>query len=52
MKQAWPSQRLTGMQPAARQIAFSVIRIGILVALASLLIMGIFPAVLAVEAAT
>ena len=35
-----------------RQVAFSILRIGVLVALAMVLIMGILPAVLGVEAAT
>lgn len=40
------------MPAPTRQIAFSVLRIGIMVALAMLLILGILPAVLAVEAAS
>jgi hypothetical protein len=35
-----------------RQVAFSVLRIGLLVGLALTLIMGLLPAVLGVEAAT
>ena len=35
-----------------RQVAFSILRIGLLVALAMVLIMGLLPAVLSVEAAT
>jgi len=40
------------MHAEMRQIAFSVIRIGTLVALAMLLILGLLPAVLAVQAAS
>jgi hypothetical protein len=39
------------MHAAMRQIAFSAIRTGALVALAMLLILGLLPAVLAVQAA-
>jgi hypothetical protein len=39
------------MHAPTRQIAISVIRIGLLVGLAMLLIMGLLPAVLDVEAA-
>ena len=35
-----------------RQVAFSIIRIGLLVALAMVLIMGLLPAVLSAEATT
>ena len=35
-----------------RQIAFSVVRVGAMVALAMLLILGILPAILSVQAAT
>jgi hypothetical protein len=38
------------MHAPLRQIAFSIIRIGAMVALAMLLILGLLPAVLAVEA--
>jgi hypothetical protein len=40
------------MQAPTRQLAFSVVRIVFMVALAMLLILGILPAVLAVEAAS
>jgi hypothetical protein len=40
------------MQAPMRQIAFSAIRIGALIALAMLLILGLLPAVLAVQAAS
>ncbi len=40
------------MHAEMRQIALSVIRIGALVALAMLLILGLLPAVLAVQAAS
>jgi hypothetical protein len=52
MKQERPSRRLTGMHAPMRQIAFSAVRTGAMVALAMLLILGLFPAVLAVEAAS
>jgi hypothetical protein len=40
------------MHAPLRQIAFSTLRVGAMVALAMLLILGLLPAVLAVEAAT
>ena len=40
------------MQAPRRQIAFSAIRTGAMVALAMLLILGLFPAILAVQAAS
>ena len=52
MKHKPPHRRLTDMHAPMRQIAFSVIRIGAMVALAMLLILGILPAVLAVQAAS
>jgi hypothetical protein len=52
MKQEHPRQRLTGMHAPMRQIAFSAIRIGAMVALAMLLILGLLPAILAVQAAS
>jgi hypothetical protein len=39
------------MHAPMRQIAFSAIRTGVLVALAMLLILGLLPAILAVQAA-
>jgi hypothetical protein len=51
MKQERASRRLTGMHAPMRQIAFSAIRTGAMVALAMLLILGLFPATLAVQAA-
>ena len=51
MKQERAGRRLTGMHAPMRQIASSAIRIGAMVALAMLLILGLLPAVLAVEAA-
>ena len=44
--------RLTGMHAGMRHIALSALRTGVMVALAMLLILGLLPAVLAVEAAT
>jgi hypothetical protein len=43
--------RLMAMHAPTRQVAFSVLRIGLLVGLAMLLILGLLPAVLGVEAA-
>jgi hypothetical protein len=40
------------MHAPLRQIAFTAVRIGAMVALAMLLILGLLPAVLAVEAAS
>ena len=40
------------MHAPARQVAFSAIRLGAMVALAMLLILGLLPAVLAVQAAS
>jgi hypothetical protein len=51
-KHAWASRRLTDMHAPTRQIAFSAVRIGAMVALAMLLILGLLPAVLAVQAAS
>jgi hypothetical protein len=52
MKQDKAGRRLTDMHAPMRQIAFSAIRIGVLVALAMVLILGLLPAVLAVQAAS
>jgi hypothetical protein len=52
MKQEQGPRRLTGMHAPLRQIAFSTLRVGAMVALAMLLILGLLPAVLAVGAAT
>jgi hypothetical protein len=43
-------RRLKGVQAPFQQVVVSVIRAGILVALALLLILGLLPAALAVEA--
>lgn len=40
------------MHAGLRQVAFSAIRISVMVALAMLLILGLLPAVLAVQAAS
>jgi hypothetical protein len=40
------------MHAPMRQVAFSTIRVGAMVALAMLLILGLLPAVLAVQAAS
>src|SRR5690348_8889052 len=56
VKQPLPSRRLTGMHAPmhgpTRQIAISAVRTAFLVAVAMLLILGLLPAVLAVQAAT
>ena len=51
-KQDEPSRRLTDMHAPIRQIAYSALRLGAMVALAMLLILGLLPAVLAVQAAS
>jgi len=40
------------MHAPTRQIAFSVVRVGAMVALAMLLILGLLPAILSVQAAS
>ena len=40
------------MHAPMRQLAFSVVRVGFMVAMAMLLILGLLPAVLAVQAAS
>jgi hypothetical protein len=50
MKQDPRSRRLTGMHASLREIVGPILRIGALVGLAMLLIMGIFPAILAAQA--
>ena len=52
MKQERGPRRLTVMHAPMRPIAFSAIRIGALIALAMLLILGLLPAVLGVQAAS
>lgn len=52
MKQEQGCRRLTGMHAPMRQIAFSTARILALLALAMGLILGLLPAVLAVQAAS
>ena len=52
MKQERVPRRLTDMHAPMRQIASSAVRIGAMVALAMLLILGLLPAVLAVQAAS
>ena len=51
-KQPTHPRRLNGMDAPTRQLAFAVIRIGLMVGLAMLLILGLLPAVLAVQAAS
>ena len=51
-KQDEPGRRLTDMHAPMRQIAYSALRLGVMVALAMLLILGLLPAVLAVQAAS
>jgi hydrogenase/urease accessory protein HupE len=43
-------RRLKGVHAPFQQIVVSVIRVGILVALATMLILGLLPAILAAEA--
>jgi hypothetical protein len=50
MKQPRGQRRLSGVHAPIRLIAASVLRTGLLIMLAMLLIMGILPAVLAAEA--
>jgi hypothetical protein len=52
MKHKPSNRRLTGMHAPTRQLAFSVVRIGVSVAVAMLLILGLLPAILAVQAAS
>jgi hypothetical protein len=51
-KQKPAVRRLTGMHAPMRQVAFSAARIGFMVALAMMLILGLLPAILSVQAAT
>jgi len=51
-KQDDRGRRLTDMHAPVRQVAFSAIRVGAMVALAMLLILGLLPAILAVQAAS
>ena len=50
MKQDPQSRRLTGMHAPLRQIVGPILRMGAMVGLAMLLIMGLFPAVLEAQA--
>ena len=50
MKQDPPSRRLTGMHAPLRQLIGPVLRIGAMVGLAMLLILGLFPAILTAQA--
>jgi hypothetical protein len=52
MKQAALGWRLTGMHASQHQIVVPVLRACAMVALAMLLILGLFPAILAAEAST
>ncbi len=52
MKQDRPRWRLTTMHEPMRQIAFAAVRTGAMVAIALFLILGILPAILAVQAAS
>jgi len=52
MKQEGVCRRLNGMHAPMLQIAFSAIRIGAMVALSMLLILGLLPAILAVQTAS
>ena len=50
MKQDLPNRRLTGMHAPLRQLIGPFLRVGAMVGLAMLLILGLFPAILAAEA--
>jgi hypothetical protein len=50
MKQDQPSRRLTGMHASLPKVITPVLRIGAMAAAAMLLIMGLFPAILAAQA--
>jgi hypothetical protein len=50
MKQGQPSRRLTGMHVTVRKVVGPLVRIGAMAAVAMLLIMGLFPAILAAQA--
>jgi hypothetical protein len=50
MKQDPPNRRLNGMHAPLRQLVGPILRIGAMVGLAMLLIMGLFPAILAAQA--
>jgi hypothetical protein len=52
MKQATGGRRLTGMHAPQRQIVVPVLKACAMVALAILLILGLFPAILAAEASS
>ena len=52
MKQGRASRRLNDMHAPMRQIAFIAVRTGALIALAMLLILGLLPAILSVQAAS
>lgn len=52
MKHKGARRRLNDMHAPMRQIAFSAIRTGAMVALAMLLILGLLPAILAIQAGT
>ncbi len=50
MKQDQPDRRLIGMHAPLRQLIGPVLRIGAMVGMAMLLILGLFPAILAAQA--
>jgi hypothetical protein len=50
MKQDPRNRRLTGMHTSLRHLLGPIVRIGAMVGLAMLLIMGLFPAILAAQA--
>lgn len=52
MKHGGHHRRLTGMHAPTRHVAVSAVRTGLMVVLAMLLILGLLPAVLAVQAAS
>ena len=52
MKQDPSGRRLTGMHAPFRQVFGPFLRVGAMVGLAMLLILGLFPAILAAQAAS
>ena len=50
MKQDRAGRRHTGMHPPLRHILAPLLRVGVMVGLAMLLILGLFPAILAAQA--
>ena len=51
-KQAAGGRRLTGMHASIHQIAIPILKAGVMVALAMLVILGLFPVILSAQAAS